>query len=91
MSRCTDACRRPTASQAHCSVCHRTFGGVRGFDKHRHNGACLEPTALGMTDRDGIWVRPMGATARFPVPGDAVEPRTPVVASSPKGGDVDHV
>jgi hypothetical protein len=35
MARCTAACRPPSPANAHCSVCHRTFGSVSGFDKHR--------------------------------------------------------
>ena len=35
---CTVACRQPSPTNAHCggaSGCHRTFGSVSGFDKHR--------------------------------------------------------
>lgn len=52
-------CQRPTPSQAHCTVCHRTFGGIRGFDQHRSHGNCLPPEALGMVERGGIWRTPM--------------------------------
>lgn len=46
----------PTPSQAQCPTCRRTFGGVTGFDRHRRNGACLDPVALGMTqDGKGVW------------------------------------
>lgn len=45
---------------AHCSSCHRTFGGVTGFDTHRRNGRCLTPAKLGMELRDGIWRQPDG-------------------------------
>ncbi len=34
---------------AHCSVCHLTFSGVDRFDKHRRNGACVDPVELGMS------------------------------------------
>jgi len=44
---------------AHCSVCHRTFGGERGFTMHRKNFACVAPEALGLTqDAQGIWRMP---------------------------------
>lgn len=43
---------------AHCAPCHRTFGGVAGFEKHRKGGTCLDPATLGMVERDGIWRRP---------------------------------
>lgn len=35
MSGCTAACTEPSQANAHCSVCHRTFGSPSGFDKHR--------------------------------------------------------
>lgn len=54
---CTTKCRRAAPSQAHCGVCHRTFGGVKGFDEHRRDGQCLDPAARGMTQVNGIWRR----------------------------------
>lgn len=38
---------------AHCVTCHTTFTVVSAFDKHRRNGACLDPTKAGLvlTDR----------------------------------------
>lgn len=57
---CEPSCIRPTPSQAHCPTCHRTFGGVRGFDDHRHNGTCLDPTTKGyVRSASGIWRTPM--------------------------------
>lgn len=44
--RCGAKWRGP--SRAHCGACHRTFGGVTGFDKHRKNGVCLNPTTIGL-------------------------------------------
>lgn len=50
---------RPTPSQAHCTVCHETFGGVTGFDNHRKDGWCHNPATLSMTQDDGgVWRRP---------------------------------
>lgn len=43
---------------AHCAGCHRTFGGIAGFDAHRVRGACTDPRAHGMTDVAGTWQRP---------------------------------
>jgi hypothetical protein len=56
-TRCTGlGCVVPTASQAHCTVCHSTFGGVTGFDKHRKDGWCLNPVTLKMALNDrGVW------------------------------------
>lgn len=66
-NRCDDTCVRPTPSQAHCAAlgCHRTFGGVTGFDAHRRDGICLPPASLGMVRSDlGIWRTPMSDDAR---------------------------
>lgn len=64
--RCTPDCKSPTPAQAHCAAagCHRTFGGVTGFDKHRDNGACIDPATLGMTEIAGVWRVPMTEEAR---------------------------
>lgn len=56
-------------TRAHCSGCHRTFTGVSAFDRHREDGACLDPASLGMVERDGgLW----GAPAMTPEQIDAV-------------------
>jgi hypothetical protein len=56
---CGPACVAPTPSQAHCSVCHTTFGGPTGFDKHRRHGVCADPATLGMADDGrGVWRKP---------------------------------
>lgn len=54
---CTDSCRKPNSGgrQAHCSVCHRTFSGVSGFDDHRKGGRCVLPDDV--TEKDGLWGR----------------------------------
>lgn len=48
---------------AHCSVCHRTFTGVGGFDSHKP-GQCLDPADLGMRPAAGrsytAWGWPYG-------------------------------
>jgi len=67
-TRCTPECKKPTPFQAHCSVCHRTFGGISGFDRHRKskNQAdpdsdryCLDPTTFGYVEREQVWREPM--------------------------------
>lgn len=64
--RCDPSCVRPTPAQAHCADgCHRTFGGATGFDAHRKDGHCIDPTTLGMTLTDtGIWRTPMSDDAK---------------------------
>lgn len=59
---CTPQCIHPAPSQAHCGSesCHRTFGGVSGFDAHRRGGRCIDPATItkdgGMhLDANGIW------------------------------------
>lgn len=59
MSVCLAACRQPSPAMAHCPTCHRTFGGVTGFDAHRKDGHCLNPADLGYVERDGVWRLPM--------------------------------
>lgn len=52
---------RPTPTQAHCTVCHETFGGVTGFDNHRKDGWCHNPATLAepmIQDYHGVWRRP---------------------------------
>jgi hypothetical protein len=52
---CTSECRKPSGRMAHCGACHRTFGGITGFDRHRKGGVCNEPTSVGLRDASGIW------------------------------------
>lgn len=63
-SKCGPDCKRPSQTQAHCTVCHVTFGGVSGFDRHHGDRDCLSPTDLGMVERDGVWRTPMSDAAR---------------------------
>lgn len=63
-SRCVDDCRKPTATHAHCTVCHRTFSAVTHFDAHRRDGWCLDPRDLGLTDSAGLWSTPEGHQRR---------------------------
>lgn len=37
-----------TQKAAHCAACHRTFGGVYGFDRHRKNFTCVDPSTVGL-------------------------------------------
>lgn len=86
---CGSACVDPTPAQAHCRGCHRTFGSVSGFDRHRRGGACLDPAGLGMVETRGVWRTPMSDAARsrrFPVAGASVGGRTAAVGV-PVGAD----
>ena len=59
MTRCLPTCKRPTPAQAHCPTCHRTFGGVTGFDAHRRGGMCTDPAERGYELVRGVWRLPM--------------------------------
>ncbi len=40
----------------HCTGCHRTFGGVDAFDRHRLSFKCVDPVDVGMRmDAKGHW------------------------------------
>jgi hypothetical protein len=54
---CLPSCIKPTPSQAHCATCHETFGSVRGFDRHRRGGQCLDPATMPGIHRNpaGVW------------------------------------
>lgn len=54
---CNERCVRPShgTRNAHCSVCHKTFSGVRNFDRHRSRGVCITPVQLNLTERRGVW------------------------------------
>jgi hypothetical protein len=51
MAGCNCGRRWTGLAQAHCMSCHEHFGSVRGFDRHRPKGHCLNPEP--MTRRDG--------------------------------------
>jgi hypothetical protein len=65
--RCGVDCPTPTKFQAHCSDCHRTFGGITGFDLHRRNGECIDPSTFDYVCLDGVWRTKEGqeAVTRF--------------------------
>lgn len=47
-------------TRCHCAACHRTFGALGMFDRHRIGGQCADPTDWGDDARlvTGIWVGP---------------------------------
>lgn len=71
---CGQECGAVTPAQAHCSACHRTFGGVSGFDRHRRGGVCLDPEGLGMTLKGSVWRTAMDAEALNRLGGTSVYP-----------------
>lgn len=90
---CRPTCIQPSPSNAHCAAdgCHRTFGGITGFDRHRRGGECLDPAGLGMhPDRRGVWrmdVTSDGPSRRHGIAtadenGPAVGPATPAEEAS---------
>lgn len=53
---CRPTCVQPSPTNAHCSACHTTFGGITGFDRHRRGGQCHDPALLEMhRDSRGVW------------------------------------
>jgi len=59
-TRCTPGCTHPrpnlNTSTALCTVCHESFGTVRNFDRHRHDGWCTNPVEMGLRkDEKGHW------------------------------------
>lgn len=63
---CISTCVRPSPSQAHCAAgnCHRTFGSVSAFDRHRRGGECLHPEEVGLQERNGVWRAPLDERQR---------------------------
>lgn len=49
-------------STSHCGSCHETMAGPSVFDRHRREGRCLDPVALGCVLR----VRPGYTVWGFP-------------------------
>jgi hypothetical protein len=101
-TKCGPTCHRPIGPQAHCSVCHALLRSVTDFDQHRYDGWCLDLTALGLVEVDGLWATPEGhaaremdlaklALARSQRATGIAKPLTPAVGTSTKGGGVDHV
>ncbi len=42
-------------SQAHCSGCHRQFGGEESFASHRDRGFCVLDWHGGTVEADGVF------------------------------------
>jgi hypothetical protein len=61
MPYCAKCRQRWTSTRtAHCAGCCRTFRSVGGFDKHRRDFQCVDPSDLGMEmDNRGFWFTPM--------------------------------
>lgn len=105
---CAADCRRPSPSQAHCAAagCHRTFGSVTDFDRHRRAGERVDPAALGLVEVAGLWASPerhaldevrtrrLRQNPRFrvlPTSVDAIQPEQgPVIPSKINNADLPH-
>lgn len=53
-----------------CAACGMTFGGLTGFDRHRHQDRCRSPAELKaqnrpLTIKNGIWVKDSSKDAFF--------------------------
>ena len=46
MTTCRCGRRWTGLGEAHCATCHRHFGSVASFDKHRVKGECADPSEL---------------------------------------------
>lgn len=45
--------------KCHCASCCENFSTVSNFDKHRENGACLDPARAGLVkNKRGVWTLP---------------------------------
>lgn len=53
----------------HCAACHRSFGSVYLFDKHRRSSHCIAPETWDDDSRlvDGVWRGPERDLATIPV------------------------
>lgn len=70
MAKCGCGARWSGLSSCHCSGCHRLFGGIGSFDRHRRNFTCADPASAGLRLNDrGVWVQ----TCRFPLREDESE------------------
>lgn len=76
-------------SRAHCAQCHRTFGGVELFDRHRRDvkgaGTCLDPESLVFPElrHDGKPAKRGGEREMFLVDGIWRSTETPAVNNLP--------
>jgi hypothetical protein len=51
--------RLPFGSQRSlCRGCGCYFSSTRAFDRHRRDGHCVDPAAVGLALKAGIWTRP---------------------------------
>lgn len=42
-------------NRCYCRECGQYFSTVGNFDRHRKDGACLDPANRGLICRDGVW------------------------------------
>jgi hypothetical protein len=67
------------SSRCLCRGCNQYFSTVGNFDRHRRNGHCLAPEAVGLVrDTAGVWkrpnTRPTQALTRIHAPGLGANP-----------------
>jgi hypothetical protein len=66
------------SSRCLCRSCGAHFSNVRAFEKHRRNGACVDPASVGLALRAGIWRRGDGGRYPHTAPGaNRANSRTP--------------
>ncbi|MCL4780333.1 MAG: hypothetical protein KJ049_09090 [Gammaproteobacteria bacterium] len=71
-----DTIPKLTGKRCCCRGCGEYFSTVANFDKHRRNGACVDPATVGLlVDHRGIWKGAPtrdaeGLVRRYPVTAD---------------------
>lgn len=43
-------------AECHCPTCHRHFGNIKAFDRHRRSDACLDPATVRRRDDNPMFV-----------------------------------
>lgn len=54
----------PSSSRCLCRACGEFFSNVGNFDRHRRNGECRPPGAVGLVLVADVWKRPNTLTTQ---------------------------
>ena len=75
-------------AQCHCPTCHRHFGDVKAFDRHRRDDACLDPATVKRRDGQPAFeqtIRPSGPVWHVWSPTPHWKAKSPTAARSGHG------